>query len=59
MPEKIEKLEKEIADYQLELSKPEVYTNATLIVELQKKIADDEALLEQAYERFEILDNLG
>jgi len=59
LPEKIEKLEKEIADYQLELSKPEVYTNASLIVELQKKIADDEALLEQAYERFEILDNLG
>ncbi|SHL01800.1 ATP-binding cassette domain-containing protein [Fibrobacter sp. UWB12] len=59
LPEKIEKLEKEIADFQLELSKPEVYTNATLIVELQKKIADDEALLEQAYERFEILDNLG
>ncbi len=59
LPKKIEKLEKEIADYQLELSKPEVYTNATLIVELQKKIADDEALLEQAYERFEALDNLG
>lgn len=59
LPEKIEKLEKEIADYQLELSKPEVYTNATLIVELQKKIADDEALLEAAYERFEALDNLG
>jgi ATP-binding cassette subfamily F protein uup len=59
LPEKIEKLEKESADYQLELSKPEVYTNATLIVELQKKIADDEALLEQAYERFEALDNLG
>ncbi len=59
LPEKIEKLEKEIADYQLELSKPEVYTNAVLIVELQKKIADNEILLEQAYERFEILDNLG
>ena len=59
LPEKIEKLEKEIADFQLELSKHEVYTNATLIVELQKKIADDEALLEQAYERFEALDNLG
>lgn len=59
LPEKIEKLEKEIADFQLELSKPEVYTNATLIVELQKKISDDEALLEQAYERFEVLDNLG
>ena len=59
LPEKIEKLEKEIADFQLELSKPEVYTNAALIVELQKKIADDEALLEQSYERFEFLDNLG
>ena len=59
LPEKIEKLEKEIADYQLELSKPEVYTNAPLIVELQKKISDAEAALEQAYERFEVLDNLG
>ena len=57
--EKIEKLEKEIADFQTELSKPEVYTNAALIVELQKKISDDETLLEQAYERFEILDNLS
>ncbi|MBR3072783.1 ATP-binding cassette domain-containing protein [Fibrobacter sp.] len=56
---KIEKLEKEIADFQQELSKPEVYTNAALIVELQKKISDDETLLEQAYERFEILDNLS
>ena len=56
---KIEKLEKEIADFQQELTKPEVYTNATLIVELQKKISEDETLLEQAYERFEILDNLS
>ena len=59
LPEKIEKLEAEIADWQQELSKPEVYTNATLIVELQKKIADGEAELEKLYERFEILDNLG
>ena len=59
LPEKIEKLEKEIADFQLELSKPEVYTNGSLIVELQKKIADDEEMLEKLYERFEILDNLG
>ena len=57
--EKIEKLEKEIADFQTELTKPEVYTNASLIVELQKKISEDETLLEQAYERFEILDNLS
>ena len=56
---KIEKLEKEIADFQQELTKPEVYTNASLIVELQKKISEDETLLEQAYERFEILDNLS
>jgi ATP-binding cassette subfamily F protein uup len=59
LPEKIEKLEQEIAGFQMELSKPEVYTNAPLIVELQKKIADDEVLLEKLYERFEILDNLG
>ena len=56
---KIEKLEKEIAGFQQELTKPEVYTNASLIVELQKKISEDETLLEQAYERFEILDNLS
>ena len=59
LPEKIEKLEQEIAGFQMELSKPEVYTNAPLIVELQKKIADNEDLLEKFYERFEILDNLG
>ena len=59
LPEKIEKLEAEIAGWQQELSKPEVYTNATLIVELQKKIADGEGELEKLYERFEILDNLG
>lgn len=59
LPEKIENLEQEIAGFQMELSKPEVYTNASLIVELQKKIADDEGLLEKLYERFEILDNLG
>ena len=59
LPEKIEKLEKEIADFQLELSKPEVYTNASMIVELQKKIADDEEMLEKMYERYEIFDNLG
>jgi ATP-binding cassette subfamily F protein uup len=59
LPEKIEKLEQEIAGFQMELSKPEVYTNASLIIELQKKIADGEVLLEKLYERFEILDNLG
>jgi len=59
LPEKIETLEAEIAGFQQELSKPEVYTNPTLIVELQKKIADAEVLLEKSYERFEILDNLG
>ena len=59
LPEKIEKLEQEIAGFQMELSKPEVYTNAPLIVELQKKIADGEEMLEKLYERFEILDNLG
>ena len=59
LPEKIEKLEQEIAGFQMELSKPEVYTNASLIVELQKKIADGEALLEKLYEKYEFLDNLG
>ncbi|MBR6378575.1 MAG: ATP-binding cassette domain-containing protein [Fibrobacter sp.] len=59
LPEKIEKLEAEIAERQVELSKPEVYTNATRIVELQGEIAEREKALEEAYERFEVLDSLG
>lgn len=59
LPEKIESLEAEIASRQTELSKPEVYTNAPRILELQKEIVGLESELEQAYERFEYLDNLG
>ena len=59
LPEKIEKLEAEIAERQVELSKPEVYTNAARIVELQGEIAEREKALEKAYERFEALDSLG
>ena len=59
LPEKIEKLEAEIAERQVELSKPEVYTNAARIVELQGEIAEREKALERAYERFEELDALG
>ena len=59
LPDKIEKLEAEIAERQTELSKPEVFTNAARIVELQKEIADREAELEKAYERYEELDALG
>lgn len=59
LPEKIEKLENEIAERQAELSKPEVFTNAARIVELQKEISDREAELERAYERYEILDALS
>lgn len=59
LPEKIEKLEGEIAERQAELSKPEVFTNAARIVELQKEISDREAELEAAYTRFEKLDALG
>ena len=59
LPEKIETLEAEIAERQLELSKPEVYTNAARIVELQGEIGEREAALERAYERFEELDALG
>ena len=59
LPDKIEKLEAEIADFQAELAKPEVYTDAKRIVELQKEIADRESELEKAYERYEELDLLG
>jgi ATP-binding cassette subfamily F protein uup len=59
LPDKIEKLEAEIAEFQTELSKPEVYTDAKRIVELQKEIADRESELEKAYERYEELDLLG
>jgi len=58
-PDKIEKLEVEIAGFQAELAKPEVYTDAKRIVELQKDIADRESELEKAYERYEELDLLG
>ena len=59
LPEKIERLETEIADFQEELAKPEVYTDAKRIVELQKELADRESELEKAYERFGELDSLG
>ena len=59
LPDKIEKLETEIAEFQTELSKPEVYTDAKRIVELQKEIATRESELEKAYERYEELDLLG
>ena len=59
LPDKIEKLEAEIAGFQAELAKPEVYTDAKRIVELQKEISDREAELEKAYERYEELDLLG
>ena len=59
LPDKIEKLEAEIAGFQTELAKPEVYTDAERIVELQKEIADRESELEKAYERYEELDLLG
>ena len=59
LPDKIEKLESEIAGFQTELSKPEVYTDAKRIVELEKEIATRESELEKAYERYEELDLLG
>ena len=59
LPEKIEKLEGEIAERQEELCKPEVCTNASRIMELQKEISDRESQLEKAYERYEELDSLG
>ena len=59
LPEKIEQLETEITNLQTELSKPEVFTNAPRIVELQKEISARETELEKAYERFEELDALG
>ena len=59
LPDKIEKLEAEIAGFQAELAKPEVYTDAKRIVELQKEISDRESELEKAYERYEELDLLS
>ena len=56
LPEKIEKLEAEIAGFQAELAKPEVYTDANRIIELQKSLAEHETDLENAYNRFGELD---
>lgn len=58
LPEKIEKLEAEIADIQAELAKPEVYTDANRIIELQKSLAEHETELENAYNRFGELDSI-
>ena len=58
LPEKIEKLEAEIAEIQAELAKPEVYTDANRIIELQKSLSDHELELEKAYERYGELDAL-
>ena len=58
LPEKIEKLETEIAEIQAELAKPEVYTDANRIIELQKSLSDHESELEKAYERYGELDAL-
>ena len=59
LPEKIEGLEVKITEIQTELAKPEVYTDAKRIVELQKELADLNAELEKAYERYGELDALG
>ena len=59
LPEKIEGLESKITEIQTELAKPEVYTDAKRIVELQKELADLNAELEKAYERYGELDALG
>ena len=59
LPEKIDRLEKEIIQFQEELSKPEVFTNSQRILELQQAISAREGELEAAYERFELLDSLG
>ena len=58
LPKKIEKLEAEIAEIQTELAKPEVYTDANRIIELQKSLSDHESELENAYERYGELDAL-
>lgn len=57
LPQKIEQLESEIATMQAELSKPEIYTNATRIIEIQKDIAKNESELEKAYNRYGELDS--
>ena len=59
LPAKIEGLEEKIAEIQTELSKPEVYTDAKRIVELQKELSDLNSELEKAYDRFGELDSLG
>jgi ATP-binding cassette subfamily F protein uup len=59
LPEKIESLESKITEIQANLAKPEVYTDAKRIVELQKELADLNAELEKAYERYGELDALG
>ena len=58
LPAKIEGLEEKIAEIQAELAKPEVYTDAKRIVELQKELSDLNNDLEKAYDRFGELDSI-
>ena len=57
LPEKIEALEREIAGFEAELAKEEVYTNHVRLLEVQGKLAASEAALEALYSRFEELDS--
>lgn len=56
LPERIEGLERDIAELQTELTKEAVYTNHVKLLEVQAKLAESEAALEAAYARFEELD---
>lgn len=59
LPETIEKLESEISELQTALGTETVYTNAEKLIKIQAELAEKEKLLENAYERFEVLDAIG
>lgn len=58
LPQKIERLEKEIAALQLEMASPKFYQqDAEAIAKITQKLNEDEALLAEFYARWEVLED--
>lgn len=57
LPQKIERLEKKIADLQLQMAEPQFYQqDAQAIAKINQGLAEDEALLQEFYARWEALE---
>ncbi|MCW8444254.1 ATP-binding cassette domain-containing protein [Fluoribacter gormanii] len=59
LPQKIEQLEGKIAELQLQMADPKFYQqDAQVITKINQGLAEDETLLAQLYERWEVLEDV-